>query len=112
MHSPAASNYEYAAKAAKNRCFPLVEWAAGGQERVGTVGEIEEGEERKGGRDRECILCLARSQARRRTIWGHFTLIWGIAHISFSQGESFKMMIADVLPVLSKCRRVWQSERA
>ena len=75
MHSPAASNYEYAAKAAKNRCFPLVEWAAGGQERVGTGGEIEEGEERKDGRDRECILCLARSQARRRTIWGHFTLI-------------------------------------
>ena len=55
MHSPAASNYEYAAKAAKNRCFPLVEWAAGGQERVGTGGKIEEGEERWAG-EREYSL--------------------------------------------------------
>ena len=110
MHSPAASNYEYAAKAAKNRCFPLVEWAAGGQERVGTVGEIEEGEERKGGRDRECILCLARSRAADN-MGPFYTHKGNCPHLVFP-GESFKMMIAAVLTVLSKCRRVWQSERA
>ena len=54
LHSPAASNYEYSAKAAKNRCFPLVEWA-GGREREGTGGEIEEGEERRAG-ERESVF--------------------------------------------------------